>query len=328
MQSTALEIKVISARDLKAFNFFQKLTIYAVGSIGSDVRNLRLSEEHRQEQRTPIDKDGNGNPEWKYSMSFDLNVLPSSLRPEDLFLLFELHNQAQVFGNKVIGDVRVPLSDLIGDYSAGDFRFVQYEVRGGDGKPNGSLSFSFKVFHQSFPKYVPPITGYPPTVTSHQHQLQSTEAAVGATRYEPGRDPPVGEEPWRIHYPRIDLVECKSQSSEPPLGVDQVQNCPPPPSSIEPTVQSSPPPNVPASYYPPNYHPPPPPLWPAAPPPPPPPPPPPAHFLHPPPLPPSFPYSGPPPPPPPPPPSHYQVPVQPNVWHYHGPPDRQQFTGW
>ncbi|GAB4847391.1 hypothetical protein Ancab_026449 [Ancistrocladus abbreviatus] len=320
MELTTLQIKVISGGDLKAFNFFQKLALYVAVSIGSDVRNLRLSEEHRQEQRTPIDKDGDGNPEWRHSMAFDLSVLPLSLRPEDLFLLFELRDQWQFFGHKVIGEVRVSLTDFIGDHSAVDFRFVHYEVRDGDGRPNGTLNFSYKVIHRSYPQDVRRITG-------HQHQLQSM-ATASVAACEPVRDPLLGEEAWRIRYPRIDLAKNATPSA-PPLAVDaprpsssqsRVQTTSPPPST-KPIAQPALPPAPSPAFYSANY-PPPPILWPAHQP-----PPPPAHFLHSPhpprpPLPPPFPYAGTLPPPPP----YYHLYVQRHVWGYHGPSDGHQFT--
>lgn len=72
---------------------------------------------------------------------FDLGSLP----PEEshhLFLKFDLRADGLV--NRTIGEVRVPLKALMDDF-CGVVRFVSYQVRDSDGKPNGVLNFSYKL---------------------------------------------------------------------------------------------------------------------------------------------------------------------------------------
>lgn len=142
MDSNSLELKVSYCKDLRAFNFFQKLSAYALVSIVSDDPNKKL--ERNQQQRTPADGEGDGNPEWNHEMRFDLKEV-SFQDCEHLFLQFDLRHQGVMFGDKTIGEVRVAFKDLTQQSNLGVLRFVSYQVRASDGKPNGVLSFSYKV---------------------------------------------------------------------------------------------------------------------------------------------------------------------------------------
>ncbi|XP_061375705.1 protein SRC2-like [Gastrolobium bilobum] len=166
MEPRCIELKLISCKDLKAFNFFQKLTVYALVSIASNDPKRELSEEQKQQQRTQTDRDsdndGDGsNPEWNHEARFDLGWLSQPRDSDDLFFRFEFRHDAVILGDKLIGECRVPLADLIRDAGfvdgvarfvsyevrSGDgvARFVSYEVRSGDGKPNGIFNFSYRL---------------------------------------------------------------------------------------------------------------------------------------------------------------------------------------
>lgn len=140
MSSNSVDIKLISCNNLKSFNFFQKPSVYAVACIGTGDR--RGKAERSQVQKTPTDRYGGRNPEWNHEMSFDLDQIPSTQR-NLLFLEFDLLCD-RILGDRLLGQVRVPLSDLIegADLS---IRFVRYQVRTSDGKSNGILNFSYKV---------------------------------------------------------------------------------------------------------------------------------------------------------------------------------------
>ncbi|XP_065853799.1 protein SRC2-like [Euphorbia lathyris] len=133
----SLELKLISCRDLKTFNFFQKLSVYAVVSIFNDEDN------HRQCTQTPVDGEGGGNPEWNQVMQFDLRSYKSLSDDDNLFLKFKLRCDGGVFGKRSIGEVRVLLKDLIEEFN-GSVRFLSYQVRNSDGKANGVLNFSYE----------------------------------------------------------------------------------------------------------------------------------------------------------------------------------------
>ncbi|KAE8678430.1 putative 3-beta-hydroxysteroid-Delta(8),Delta(7)-isomerase-like [Hibiscus syriacus] len=145
MDWTSLQLKLISCRDLKAFNFFQKLSAYSVVSmVIINEQQSKKKEEHQkkhlQRQKTSIDRGGK-NPEWNHLFQFDLRNLPPD-EIHHLFLKFDLRADGLV--DRTIGGVRVPLKGLIDEFS-GVVRFFTYQVRNRDGKPNGVLNFSYKL---------------------------------------------------------------------------------------------------------------------------------------------------------------------------------------
>lgn len=167
-----LEIKVMWCKGITAFNFFQKMAVYAAVSISPLDRTLKLAQDEKQEQKTPVDQEGNGNPEWNYTMKFDLRPQNITSNLHRLSLIFEIRNQGQLFGYKEIGEVRVHLKDLIESVGIGISRLVSYEVRAPDGKHNGILDFSYKVintvdFGSCLSDSHIQISGY-----GHQHQHQ------------------------------------------------------------------------------------------------------------------------------------------------------------
>ncbi|KAJ0112307.1 hypothetical protein Patl1_02501 [Pistacia atlantica] len=190
MELSSIDLKVMYCKDLKGFNFFQKLSVYALVSIISDDPDKKL--EHKQQHRTPTDKEGDGNPEWQREMQFDLKGV-SFHDCDHLFIHFELRHEGVMFGDKNIGEVRVPCKDLILD-SNGGFKFVNYEVRTTDGKPNGVLCFAYKVNGTGFP-------------ISHHHHPQTS-----GTLYSP----------IDVHSSRPELHSVPPQTSEnlyPPINV-------------------------------------------------------------------------------------------------------------
>ncbi|RYR54132.1 hypothetical protein Ahy_A06g029389 isoform A [Arachis hypogaea] len=145
-----MELKLISCNDLKAFNFFQKLTLYAVVWIESDDPNRTLKESQSQQQRTRTDREADGdgaNPEWHHDAIFDLAwITPSLLEgSEGLFFRFEFRHDGTLLGDKLIGECRVPVADLVRDAAKSDAASsVSYQVRSGEGKPNGIFNFSYR----------------------------------------------------------------------------------------------------------------------------------------------------------------------------------------
>lgn len=226
----SLELKIMHCKDLRAFNFFQKLLVYVLVSIISeDDHELKVDKD--RQRRTPTDPEGDGDPEWNHEMRFDLSEV--SLQNRDrLFIHFDLRHEGLYFGDKVIGEVRVPLKDLVRETS-GIVRFMSYQVRSPDGKPNGVLRFSCKVNGIDSPK--PEISGYP--VIDYQHQSPSPSPS------------PVVSETSATHglYPSLELEANTHQSFSTP----QVQTVQYP--SVIPQCASShedhyPPPYA---YYPP-----------------------------------------------------------------------------
>uniref|UniRef100_A0A803MMN4 C2 domain-containing protein n=1 Tax=Chenopodium quinoa TaxID=63459 RepID=A0A803MMN4_CHEQI len=283
-----LEIKVMWCKGLSSFNFFQKLTVYAAVSITSENEKLLLTQDQKQEQKTIVDEDnGDGNPEWNHSMKFDLRPLKSFIPNfEDLCLLFELRNHGQLFGDKTIGEVRVPLTELIQSVGGEIVRFVSYEVRSPEDNGyhhhsqldgNNTISDTHVIGHHHHSQLDGNAT----------HDINSDTHVMGYQHHHHSQLG--GSASEVIQYPKIDLEE----HSVPPLVY------PPPSSSSSFTADSAHYPPAPALYPPP-----PPQTWADTPP----------RMSH---YPPPQPYVYPPPPRPPPQQQPYGVPH----WGYQRPPD-------
>ncbi|PKI52528.1 hypothetical protein CRG98_027100 [Punica granatum] len=193
--SPSLELKLLYGKDITAFNFFQKLNVYVAASISSDKPDKKL--DRAQQQRTPADKEGDGSPEWGHDLRFDLKGIDFR-DSNDVFLRLDLFHEGVMFGDKPIGEVRIPLRDLTAQ-ADGVARFVSYQVKGIDGKPNGVLSFSYKVNGAGQATGIGPvdstngITGY---VISHHHQGNQETPLPAIGNPYPGTTlyPTVGEE--------------------------------------------------------------------------------------------------------------------------------------
>ncbi|GMI65928.1 hypothetical protein HRI_000262100 [Hibiscus trionum] len=198
-----LQLTLISCKSLRAFNFFQKLSVYALVSIAID-GDRKLS------QRTPTDREGDGDPEWNHTIRFELH--DHLFRESDkYFLHFHLYHEGAMFGDKFIGEVVVPLVDLIQE-SNGAFRFVTYQVRTRDGKSNGELNFSFQVkigMDQGLKMESPAsmITGYP-LLLPHPHHSPEPEPEAQFCSSEVGNGSP------RVQYPRLDLQDMLVQGPQ------------------------------------------------------------------------------------------------------------------
>ncbi|KAI6700909.1 hypothetical protein NL676_015233 [Syzygium grande] len=256
MESNALIVKLLHGKDVRAFNFFQKLNVYARASVVSDDPSKKLGRD--QQHRTPTVKECDGDPEWKHEMRFDLSEI--SLRDcGHAFLRVDLFHEGVMFGDKHIGEVRVPLTDLaeLGD---GVVRFVSYQVKNPEGKPNGVLTFSYSVYGKGETGDAaaagtapgPIVGGYPVVNPPPPH---GGWAEVGAAASE--NQPPSPE----IQYPVIDFQSGESDETYPSVVVPQQSYYPPPesyypqPPPMLPPLPRPPPPPPPfahgACYYPP-----------------------------------------------------------------------------
>lgn len=159
MVSSSIELKLISGDDIRAFNFFQKLSVFVLASIASDDPSKKV--EKNQLQRTRTDREGDGNPEWNHEMRFLIGGEDSD--SDHLFIHLDLRHDGVLFGigDRTIGEVRIPLKDLMDEASSnGVVRFVRYQVRSSDGKPNGVLNLSYK-FNSSKPGNISNKIQYP-----------------------------------------------------------------------------------------------------------------------------------------------------------------------
>ncbi|KAK7290590.1 hypothetical protein RIF29_05116 [Crotalaria pallida] len=250
----SIHLNLISCKDLQAFNYFQKLTLYAVVSIDSTNPTTKLPDQHKQQQRThthrdPEDGDGT-NPEWNHQATFHLGgwVPLSSLLDgsrNDLFFKFEFRHDGIILFERIVGECHVPILDLVKDATAcgGDVaRFVSYEIRNGEGKGNGIFNFSYRV------------TGV--EIETHGSGFQFLEGRISGY-------PVVDSDLTRIQYPRLEddeiekpccypKVECCSPSpppfvSSPSYGGYNYYYPPPPQRQEQPPYRYPPP----APVYPP-----------------------------------------------------------------------------
>ncbi|KAL5732340.1 hypothetical protein ACOSQ2_032032 [Xanthoceras sorbifolium] len=194
MEWSTLELKVISCKHLKAFNFFQKLSVYAAVSIfNTELKKKEQQQQCLQRKKTPIDREGGTKPEWNHLMQFDLKSLDDDY--SHFLISFDLHCEGIVYGKKTVGKVRVPLKDLIDEFN-GAVRFVSYQVRSSDGKPNGILNFSYKLTGTTKED----ITASPEVdLSTRLHS--STDGKVHYPSLE------VGDQPRDICYPSLDDIQ-------------------------------------------------------------------------------------------------------------------------
>lgn len=240
-----IDLKIISCKDINAFNFFQKLTLYAQVSISTTNTKTKLTNEQKQQQRTPThrDTDDDGtNPEWNHQTRFNLSFLSNHSDPSEFFLSFQFRHDGLILGDKFLGECRVPLTDLIRDID-GVERFVSYEIRSGDGKSNGIFNFSYR------------LTGIGIGNANGQNSSQILDGRItGYPVLTPDDCAPV-----QYHIPEIERPYCYPPVCEGPFAVVP----PSPPSVSYPSIGGC---NYEYNFYPPPqpsvypYPPPPPPM--------------------------------------------------------------------
>ncbi|CAK9163674.1 unnamed protein product [Ilex paraguariensis] len=184
-----LDITVISAEGIKDVNTFSKMDVYAVVSITGDPKSKR---------KTHVDKDCGTSPKWNHRFNFTIDQ--ASLSGSNPTLHFQLLSDRTFAGDKVIGDVSVPLRELLDKTSKdGGERVVEYQVRTPSGKPKGTIKFSYKFGGKltqpaEAKKYVDePVMAYP------------APAHVGASSAYPPPSPGMGyaapQPPHGMGYP-------------------------------------------------------------------------------------------------------------------------------
>ncbi|KAI3409161.1 C2 domain-containing protein [Psidium guajava] len=246
MDSKTLIVNLLHGKHVRAFNFFQKLNVYARSSLISDDPSKKLGRE--QQHRTPTVKECDGDPEWKHEVRFDLSEI--SLRDcGHVFLRVDLFHEGVMFGDKHIGEVRVPLTDLA-EQGDGVVRFVSYQVKNPEGKPNGVLTFSYRLCgtddkdDAAVAGTAPgPIVGGYPVVNPTPH---GGWGGVGASASENRPSSP------QIQYP---VIDSQSESDEIFPAVAPHEAYYPSPESYYPQPPPMPPPPPPpfahgACYYP------------------------------------------------------------------------------
>lgn len=212
MEYRTLELTIISADDLKRVNFFSNMDVYVVVSLFDNSNNDR----HKiQEQRTHVDNEGHNNPTWNFPMKFAVDA--ASVGQNRLSVLFQIRCRRLFATDKLVGEVVVPLSDLVSG-GGGQSSFVSYQVKKPSGKPKGVLNFSYKFGEKfaasggSLPAVPPPESyyndnipnGVPPRcsrwkVPPEPYEVKSGYPNVGPNTRYPAATNYVG--PMPVHYP-------------------------------------------------------------------------------------------------------------------------------
>ncbi|XP_074583285.1 protein SRC2-like [Curcuma longa] len=129
-----LEVKLISAKELKNVNVFGKMDVYAVVSIVGLPWSPR---------RTHTDKKGGKKPSWNATLRFVVPVDPAA--SASLVLHVALRSEG-FLGDRKIGYVQIPVKELLAKGGDKDStHFGSYRVRRpNSGKPKGVINLSYK----------------------------------------------------------------------------------------------------------------------------------------------------------------------------------------
>ncbi|PKA53428.1 hypothetical protein AXF42_Ash012370 [Apostasia shenzhenica] len=189
MACRTLELTLISAEDLKDVNVLTKMDVYALATITGD---------RRQRQRTPTDRNCGKNPCWNAVLRF---IVPGDPAAAVHISIHVLLRSERVLGDLDVGEVHIPLKDLLGGRSDGS-SFVSYQVRKPSGRAKGVLNLSYKFVDPPAAVTAPPeFTAYPPPAGKGAYEEEPVMAypAAGssASAYPPagywyGAPPPAG----------------------------------------------------------------------------------------------------------------------------------------
>ena len=138
MECKVLDITINSAKDLQDVNLFFKMEVYAVVSI----QDCNIIKDDTCMQITHIDKDRGRNPEWNSPMKFYVNTFASQQNRLDLVVELKADKK---LGNKDIGEVRVPMKELLESFGeSNNEKSVSYSVITPSGDAKGLLYFTYK----------------------------------------------------------------------------------------------------------------------------------------------------------------------------------------
>lgn len=224
MECRPLDVTVISAKGLKDVNIMTKMDLYAIISIdGGDPRMT---------QRTPTDKDAGTNPKWKFPMKFTLDE--AAAQGNRLSLVFTIMSE-RMLGDKVVGEVHVPVKELLD----GEKKTVIYGVRTPKGKTKGEIEFSY-VFGEKYSYGVAAPPPPPPVMTemkgAEEHAVaypppaaaMASSSAAYAAYPPPGYAQPPPNYGYPTQYPPQYPPQYPQQYPAPGYGYPPPQMQPPP----------------------------------------------------------------------------------------------------
>ncbi|GAB4843621.1 hypothetical protein Ancab_013585 [Ancistrocladus abbreviatus] len=159
MESLAVELNVISAKDLNKVSVFSSMELYVVVYLHDTSTTAAAA----SKQKTPIDEEGGRNPYWNHSMKFTIDNLAA--KRDILMLVFQILCRRNIGPDKLIGEVHVPVKDLLSAAAKTKApQFVSYQVSEPSGKPKGVLNLSFKLGERNLPDE--PIAAFPTVATN------------------------------------------------------------------------------------------------------------------------------------------------------------------
>lgn len=189
MEYRLLEITLISAKGLRNVKHFSKMDVYVVVTISGNPRT---------KQKTPVNQNGGTNPTWNFPMQFIIDEM--SAQANCLDLIFQLRCDRTIRGDKDIGEVHVPIKEILNVEDNGNSgKLITYQVRKPSGKIKGELNFSYKFSDKVIGvggvtnQVDVPVTAYPP---SRPCPVQTAVADVNpAGGYPPAGYPPPVQPP-------------------------------------------------------------------------------------------------------------------------------------
>ncbi|KAJ0979846.1 hypothetical protein J5N97_015320 [Dioscorea zingiberensis] len=181
MGSSSLEVTLISARDLKDVNLFSRLDVYAIVWLSSDPRNRH---------RTAPDCEGRRNPNWNSTFRFTIPPLPAAASAT----LHVLLRARRSLGDREVGEVHIPLRELLSSPAGDSSNSLSYQVRRPSSRrPKGVLHLSYNLSDpipspnpNPNPKSTDANTTYPPPPASRPEEPVT---AYPAPAFQP---PPYG----------------------------------------------------------------------------------------------------------------------------------------
>ncbi|CAN1806978.1 Protein SRC2 [Linum perenne] len=140
MEQMTLEINLVSAQRLKNINLMSKMDVYAVVSISGDPNQVQTA-------TSPVDRTGGDNPSWNFPVKFTVDR--TAAEQNRLSLVVKLRCERALLGDRDIGEVIVPIKELLNGDGSGGVQFVSYQIRRPSGKSGGELTFSYKFSDRS-----------------------------------------------------------------------------------------------------------------------------------------------------------------------------------
>jgi hypothetical protein len=192
-----LNLTLISATDLKKVTFFSRMRVYAVASISG-------GDPCTPSHGTQVDFHGGRNPTWNAMLQLPI---PAGADTRGLALHVLLRSKAPFFGHRDVGEVFVPLNDLLSGSSAdggADPRTMSYQVRRPvSGRAHGVLYFSYKFSDVKADVAAPSVADqYSAKYPSRDHHMAVSNKTMAApvTPYPPQAQAPLAYPPSNVSY--------------------------------------------------------------------------------------------------------------------------------